>query len=570
MGLFLFSPIVFSLESDLIEQQLIRADSLKSSNNEMFSTILTSIEPKFEEISHKQKYFFLYLKAYESAYKGLVGKAISQYKHVEESSKDTELRYRASVSLVNLYSLKKNWKNGFKYLGNISREYKAISKRDIRHQGLIAIAFFYNELEQHEMAKIYSNRLLEENVTGRNLCLSMSMKLKANLLTSQFVSLEEDIFDAITICSEIKELVVVNVLRTYLASYYLAIDKPEKLILLLEKHIQEIVATQYPFLIIKTRSLMAQAYLIVGNFLKAKTQALIVIENKNSSSYTKVMVRSLQVLSIVAKKNQNYTSAFAYQDKYIQSKESLFEQTKAKQLAVESAKHRAVERDNEISLLNQQNQILQLEQNLAKEEAEANRWIISLLILSVSLMVLWLYYIRRSQQKLKYLAEYDGLTRICNRTHFTESALTILKSLSKSNSMVSLIMFDLDHFKKVNDSFGHLTGDKVLQLAAHVCSGCVRKADIFGRIGGEEFAIILPGCEIEQALKIAEDCRKKLNKIDIKESGCDINVSASFGVTETKSSGYELKDLLAHADDAMYQAKRSGRNQVIFWKGATA
>lgn len=569
MGLFFYSSLIWSLDSSQIDEQLEKADFVKSSHNKSFSLILSEIEPKFDQLSERQKYYYLYLRGYSSAYKGLIKEAIGRYKYVVENSKDAELNYRASLSLVNLYALKKNWQDGFEYLDNIATDYNDILNIDIRHQGLIAAGIFYNELEQYEMAGIFANRLLDEQVTGRNRCLALSVKLKADLSVSNFQSIENEILNAVATCTKENELVVVYVLKTYLATYYLVNKKPKQLIALLENILEEIKNTHYQLLIVETNSLLAQAYLDIHDFAKAKKYALVVAGFESTNRYLKTMVSAYEVLSASAKENENFDLALAYQDKYIQSKESLFEQTKAKQLAVESAKHRAVERDNQIALLNQQNQILQLEQNLAKEEVAANRWIISLLILSVSLMILWLFYIKRSQQRLKFLAEYDGLTRICNRTHFTKSASTILKTLAKNNSAVSLIMFDLDHFKKVNDSFGHLAGDKVLQLAAHACSACVRKADIFGRIGGEEFAIILPGCDLEQAMNIAEECRQTINKIDIKETGCDIDVSASFGVTETKSSGYELKDLLAHADDAMYQAKSKGRNRVIFWQAET-
>ncbi len=570
MSLFLYSELTWTLELEQIDEQLKQADSLKSSDSEMFSEILLTIEPEFNKLSNKQKYYFLYLSGYSSAYKGKVKDAISKYKHVEKNSEDTELRYRASLSLANLYALKKNWQNGFEYLEYISNEYHKILNVDIRHQGLIAAAIFYNELEQYETTKIFTRRLLDEQVTGRNLCMTLGVKLKAELSTSNLDSLEQEILNAIDTCVKINELVVVNVLRTYLASYYLTKNNPERVIELLESHIKEVKDSHYQFLIVETSSLLAKAYLEIKDIDNAEKYALIVTSYKDTNQYLKTMVNAYEVLSVIAKQNKSFDSAFAYQDKYIQSKESLFEQTKAKQLAVESAKHRAVERDNQIDLLNQQNQILQLEKNISKKEATANRWIISLLILSVSLMILWLFYIKRSQQRLKYLAEYDGLTRVCNRTHFTESATTVLKTLSKSNLTVSLIMFDLDHFKKINDAFGHFAGDKALQLAAHSCSSCARKVDIFGRIGGEEFAIVLPGCDKEQAMKIAEECRQKLNQINLKESGCDIPVSASFGVTETQSSGYDLKDLMAHADEAMYQAKNKGRNQVIFWEDAAA
>lgn len=554
---------VSSQDSVDFANKLQQADQLKSSDNQKFANILNLIEPNFEQLSISQKYYFLYLKGYKAAYDGDIKKAINLYKHVEENTQNPELRYKVSYSLVNLFALKKDWLAGFNYLSNISNLTKDVSDTKVRQRGLVVAAVFYNELEQFEMSNIYVNRLIAEQVTGRNRCLMYSVKLKADLFTQKFDILENEINEAIETCKNANELVVVNILRTYLASYYLIAEKHRQIVELLETHHKDILESKYEILIVEANSLLAQAHFYLKSFDKAKYYAQEVIKQEETAEYLKAFVSSFKVLSDVYKTNEQFEEAFKYNDLYIKAQESLFEYSKAKQLAVESAKHKAAEKDNQITLLNKQNQILQLEKELTEETATFNRWLITFLTVVASILILWLLYVKRSQQRLRFLAEFDSLTKISNRAHFTQNAEEVLSFFDNSERTASLILFDLDNFKKINDTNGHLVGDEVLRLTADACKGCIRKVDIFGRVGGEEFAILLPGCEHEQAMKIAEDCRQKVNEIDTRLIGHEFEVSASFGVTDTTASGYELKDLLANADEAMYLAKRRGRNRVV-------
>jgi len=125
-----------------------------------------------------------------------------------------------------------------------------------------------------------------------------------------------------------------------------------------------------------------------------------------------------------------------------------------------------------------------------------------------------------------------------------------------------MIMFDLDNFKSINDRFGHSTGDWVLKQVIAACKPICRKQDCFGRIGGEEFAILLHASDLSSATEMAERFRKHIAAIDTSENGHDFTVTASFGVTTTPLSGYVFDALLSNADQALYQSKREGRNRV--------
>ena len=147
--------------------------------------------------------------------------------------------------------------------------------------------------------------------------------------------------------------------------------------------------------------------------------------------------------------------------------------------------------------------------------------------------------------------------------------MNALKYCQNSQQELSLIMFDLDHFKKINDNFGHMCGDWALKETIRVCKKIGRKNDIFARLGGEEFCILLPSCNIEAAVLRAEACRAAIENTITEDSGNDFTITASFGVTDVKRSGFDLEKLLADADFATYDSKHSGRNRVTVYEPET-
>ncbi|TQV84509.1 tetratricopeptide repeat-containing diguanylate cyclase [Aliikangiella coralliicola] len=547
-----------------IDLLLKNADLVKSSDKTQFSSLVQDLETKFEKMSIRQKYFFLYLSGYKSAYSGDVPKAIKHYMHVFDNSTDNELRYRVSLSLVNLYAFRREWAEGYKFIDVIEKLKDRIYDNDVKTQGLIAAGVFYNEVENFQQTHDYMSSIIQEGVSGRNLCMASGLKLNAELSLKKSVISEEKFNDAIKLCLQSNEKLIANVIRSYLGMFYLDENLSEKAINVILPYLEEIEKSGYQLLIKDTYSILAEAYWLENKLDLSEKYALLSIEN-NSDRATKIrpIVNAYRLLYKIYFKKNEFEKTVTYLEELLEAEKIHFSDLNAKQLAIESAKRYSAEKDNQIALLNKQNEILQLEKELSEETATYNKWIIGLLILSVSLLITWMFYVKRSQQRLKYLAEYDSLTGICNRAHFTQSTEDVLEYLSKSGRSASLILFDLDNFKKINDTYGHPAGDEVLRLAAGSCKDSVRKVDIFGRVGGEEFALLLPGCDIEQAHKIADECRIRISEMETSITGYDFDVSASFGIADTKSSGYLLKDITANADEAMYLAKRRGRNRVV-------
>ncbi len=169
----------------------------------------------------------------------------------------------------------------------------------------------------------------------------------------------------------------------------------------------------------------------------------------------------------------------------------------------------------------------------------------------------------RLMDEMHRIASTDELTGIHNRRHFITMAKTEISRSARFGHSVSLIIFDIDHFKEINDRYGHLEGDKALSHVVDIIKMEIRDIDIFGRFGGEEFVILLPETVIESAHKLAFRLCRVLAQSRVVLLNNDVSITASFGVSgrEVKSPS-DLEILLRDADEALYRAKNSGRNRV--------
>lgn len=172
---------------------------------------------------------------------------------------------------------------------------------------------------------------------------------------------------------------------------------------------------------------------------------------------------------------------------------------------------------------------------------------------------------RKSQQDhFQQLALTDALTGAVNRHHFNEVLDQEIANVNNHGSPLSIMLLDIDHFKSVNDSYGHGVGDEVLVLFYQTCVEAVRSSDVVARIGGEEFVIIMPNTTLVNAQKFAERLRQKIAKLEINIANKQISVTVSIGVSQWQSDYFtNAETFVAHADKSLYQAKNSGRNKVV-------
>ena len=174
-----------------------------------------------------------------------------------------------------------------------------------------------------------------------------------------------------------------------------------------------------------------------------------------------------------------------------------------------------------------------------------------------------------AEMELERLARTDMLTAITNRRHFFELAESQFGVAQRYDRALTILMLDVDYFKSVNDRYGHLAGDLVLQFVAQQCQSHMRTTDIFARYGGEEFIGLLPEQTEQGAVELAERIRRMLEQAEVQYEAQSLKVTASFGLALIqKESGLTLEQLIDRADQALYKSKRDGRNRITVWKQA--
>lgn len=169
---------------------------------------------------------------------------------------------------------------------------------------------------------------------------------------------------------------------------------------------------------------------------------------------------------------------------------------------------------------------------------------------------------RGAMSSLAEASHRDGLTGIHNRRYIEEAVAKEFSRVQRYGGTLSIILFDLDNFKTINDTHGHLTGDEVLRSAAKSIGAGVRTTDTFGRYGGEEFMALLPATNIDGAMILAERLRNHLASLPVIHGGLTVSVTVSAGVAEWQPNMQRYENLIKAADQALYRAKEQGRNCV--------
>jgi diguanylate cyclase (GGDEF)-like protein len=184
--------------------------------------------------------------------------------------------------------------------------------------------------------------------------------------------------------------------------------------------------------------------------------------------------------------------------------------------------------------------------------------------------------LRKSEETLRLLAITDPLTGLYNRRYFYELAEVEIHKSTRYSRPLSVMMFDIDFFKRINDAFGHSAGDMVLKMMARIAKEMLRKSDIPARYGGEEFIVFLPETSASEAATVAERLRKQIENTIVQAENHQITVTASFGVSdffkEMNHGDHEkmLSEFISSADQALYESKNTGRNRVTVYKNVTS
>jgi diguanylate cyclase (GGDEF)-like protein len=555
--------VVLASDTDF-SRKLTEADQFRSSNPKQFSELLQALESQQDRADQLGLQRLRYLQAFHSAvYEDRVSEGIAQAVDLYKDIKDPELKFRTGSLIANLSAINRDFRTGFRYLGRTLDTRRSVTNKLIRHDGVGAAAALYNEVSQHSLGLKYANEILAESTAPRTKCFATSIKLEAQRVLGKLPQGKDDFSSEIEACRKINEFMAASTLRATLARKWAKEGKLDAAVALLAGSLGEVEQTRYPWLIAEVRAILAELELERGNPDAAKAHADAAVSYGKQIASSAALVSAYRTLYEIASSREKGTAALELYKRYAESQMAHQSDVKARELAYEIVRHETQQKNKEIELL-------QAQQRLERENTQKAQLTTLFLAILLAGAVFWAFQVKRHQHQLKKLAQTDSLTGLGNRHFFTQKSERALVEAARAGEPASLVMFDLDHFKAINDTYGHGAGDWVLKQVGKTCASHCRKIDYLGRIGGEEFAVLLSGIDLAAAERLAEICRAQLAQIDTRDCGYSFVVTASFGVSSTAQSGYDLSRLLSHADQMLYRAKNEGRNRVCAYTAEAA
>lgn len=548
---------------------LQQADALRSADARRFGEVLSQLDVRIGEATPLQRQQLRYLHSYKLALGGDFDTAIRELRQLFDEAGDVELKFRVGAFLVNNFAATREFAEGLGYLDRTLALLPQVHNQELRQQGLVGASVMYNQVGQHDLALHYAEQILAEPTSGRTGCMAEFMRLEAQFNLGALPDDDSQFSARIQRCESQGEALVAGFIRGYQARSWARQGRHADAAQLLREHLEAVEATRYPRLIGEIHSLLAEYELQLGNIDAAMRHAASAIAQSGGIAHSLPLVTAHKVLYECAQRRGDVAAALAHYRSYAEADRAYLDAIKARELAVQLVRHETLQKTQTIELLNRQNRVLQLEQQVARQAATNSQLLLALALILLASLATWAWRARRTHRQMKRLAEIDGLTGISNRRHFTQTAEAALAAAARTRSAVSLIVFDLDWFKSINDHYGHATGDWVLRQVVAVCAPLLRAQDCFGRIGGEEFAVLSADAGEDAGRALAERLRAAIAGIDARHGGARFNVSASFGIAvATGGEGHDFDRLMARADEAAYVSKLGGRNRVSVWQGA--
>ncbi|WP_037412905.1 GGDEF domain-containing protein [Silanimonas lenta] len=332
----------------------------------------------------------------------------------------------------------------------------------------------------------------------------------------------------------------------------------------LRRWLPDMLALNDTGLAAELRAEQAEALLALGRPAEARRSARAALADSASLPSGRALLAARRVLYQAALAEGDARDAARQLQALMAAEHAYAGETHAAQMAYQAGRHEALLRQQAQALLEAETETAALEAAEAGSRALRNRLLLVPAGLVVAGLLLYAAQRRRHRQRYQQLARHDALTGLWTRSHFTETANHALARHQRESRPMALLLFDLDHFSRLNATHGHLSGDRVLAAVGVVLP-------IFAALLAAVWAFVTLGWQrqephagLDEGLGFAERCREAIAALHVPayESGEPITVTASFGVASTATVGYRLRDLLSNADAALYRAKSAGRNRV--------
>jgi len=545
---------------------LAQAEKAASIHPDRLPALLEQLHRRSGQLSSAQRWRLRELDAWHLSFRGDPGKADPIFRDIIDHSGDPSVSALAMAWLIKDEFDNHRYVEAYTLTNTLMADLPRVSDPMARRVALGQVIYVLNSstVGQHDLALSYARQMQASFPSPAGQCSATFFETQTLLFAGKLPSNSSWFQRTIDLCTAAKQPLLVSSIRLDQASHMVDEGHAKRAIAYVHRMAPEIQKTQYPEYIAELSAILAQAYQSLGNAAKARELALASLATPGTGGARWLEQTAYEVLYKAEKKAGNATAALAYYEKYVALDKSALDDAKARALAYQMVKQQVEAKKLKLEALGKQNRILQLRQALADQAQKTSRLFSMLLLVVIAFIVLAMFWLWRSRRRFQWMARHDGLTGVCNREHFFEEAERVLRRLHRTGADTCLVVLDLDHFKRVNDTHGHAVGDEVLRRAVAVVRQELGDSGVLGRLGGEEFGILMPNSSREQGHEVASRIRRAMAATPMMlDSKLTIMVSASFGLACSAGSVHTLRQLLIEADAALYRAKDGGRNQVV-------
>lgn len=547
-----------------LEEQLERARELDGTAPwRETRSVLDAIAPRLDDATPEQRADYWLIRARNHTLAGDMESALNQLEDLFDMPLTPQQEIRAYSLAANIALLLRRWEATFDYL---NRALELAGKGDAEgptHRPFGLAAYVYAKIGETGQATEYGQRAVEialERGDARDVCFSQGRLAFAYKTAGTFEQARGHYRQALDNCRETGDELVTGTIESGLADLLRATGDHEQAEDLFETALPRLKATDYTVGLAEARFYKARLHWERDEFEQTERllrQALTPLEDDQAWDY---VAEAYGMLSNIESQRDNHEQALAYMSRQLDARERFLDLERARQLAHLQVAFDTRSREQELALLREQRRVGELEDE-SRRQRERLRWLFYGLggFLFV-VLVLLLAHVLRERRHFRRLARLDSLTGLSNHTRFFDTTRTMIEEAHQTAQPLVIALGDIDYFKRVNDEFGHIAGDHALQRVAEVLRESFPFLGAIGRIGGEEFAICLPGETTRGILRRLDSVRRALAGVDYGGSGKPLTMS--FGVAELQA-GDDLETLRKRADDALYRAKRAGRDTVV-------
>jgi diguanylate cyclase (GGDEF)-like protein len=541
------------------------ADRIITTDHARFLELTRKLHRQSARLSPAQQQHLVYFEATIADQSGKKDLAIRLYNEILLHIVDDRTAELARNSLIALYLSQRKYVKAYTMANAAMEKLSNISDPKVKAVVLNMGIRVLTSQKRYDKAIKYADELEALPPKSVNRCIGRVNRTQERIYRGDSLDATRDDYQhAIEFCRSANMPGYPNGLREVWASWLVEQGHPDEAIAYLNRVFPLIEKSGFKQHEAGIHVVYAEAYLKKNEYELARKHALQAVSENAPDSFNWTLQFAYSFLYKVAEHQGNYALALNMFKKYMDQYKASADDSQAQAIAYQTVRQDVLANKLKVEELAKKNKILQLRQSLDRKSAETNRLYITLLLLVLASIAFWAWRIKHSQIRFRKMARHDDLTGIFNRQHFFDQAGHALHRLQKSGGHACLMILDMDHFKSINDAYGHVAGDTVLKHVVRTCREQLRDSDLFGRLGGEEFGILMPGCSVAQGTEIGERVRRSLaqSPVQVQESGT-VTVTSSIGLACTEEHDYAFKPLLMAADHALYEAKRTGRNRLV-------